>query len=322
MIRRSDQDPPSGGRAGERGDAMRIAHATIEEVLRQNPSATVAQINAALERSTEGYNRAPQRDLGGLSPEQVGRLIYDDWSGKGAVRLNGALPFEEVEQSRILHNVRTFLAALADEGSVRATALGNLPRAFVRAMSERLRYPAGFRGEYLSGRLNEEDLRTLHTARVLCDLARLIKRRKGAFSLTRRGTELVGEEKAGELFALLFFTHFRELNLAWLDRASVEAPGFQQTIAYSLYQFGRAGDAWNKPAALAPALILPSVRVRLGRTEYTDWAELLTKTRLLRPLTDFALAESRDVPGSDSRFAPQEYRPAPLYSRFLSFALG
>jgi hypothetical protein len=301
---------------------MRLAHETIEEVLRQNPSATVAEINAALDRSTTEYNRTPQRELGGLSPEQMARLIYDDWSGDGAVRLNGALPFEAVAESRILHNVRSFLTSLADEGSVRATALGNLPRAFVRLMSQRLRYPDGFREEYLSGRLNEEDLWTLHTARVLCDLARLIKRRKGAFSLTRRGAELVGEEKAGELFALLFFTHFQELNLAWLDRAAVEAPALQQTVAYSLYQFGRAGDAWNKPAALAAAVLLPSVRSRLVRTEYTDWAEYLTETRLLHPLTDFALAESRDVPGSDSRFAPQEYRPAPLFSRFLDFVLG
>lgn len=322
MILRSQHDPRPGDSDGEPRDPMRLAHETIEEVLRQNPSATVAEINAALERTTEGYNRAPQRDLGGLSPEQMARLIYDDWSGEGAVRLNRALPFEEISHARTLHNVRSLLEGLGEQGSVRATPKGNLNRAFVREMAARLAMSEEDREVYRSGRLNEEDLWPLHTARVLCDLAGLIKRRKGAYSLTRRGANLTSTDRAGELFALLFLTHFRELNLAWLDRAASEAPELQHTIAFSLYQFGRAGDVWRSPAALAPVVLLPSVRARLGRTEYTDWAEFLTHTRILQPLRGFALAESRDVPGRFPGLPDKEYRPAPLFSRFLDFALG
>ena len=74
----------------------------------------------------------------------------------------------------------------------------------------------------------------------MLELAGLVRRRKGAFQATRKARELLEPGRAGELFTLLFRTHFRTFNLAYVDRAP-EAPEFQRTIAFSLYRFARVG---------------------------------------------------------------------------------
>jgi hypothetical protein len=301
--------------------ARRMAEQAVQELLRRNPNASLDEINAALEARNREYNRRPQPELGGLSPEQMQRLISDDWSGDGVVRLNTSLPLEMLGDSPTLYNARLLLRMLVERSSVRATVAGNLPRSVVAEFRDRLRLPPDLPAEYLTGARNEEDVFPLHVVRVLLDLAGLIKRRKGAFSATRRGSDLLADERAGELFARLFETHFRTLNLGYLDRMLVDAPGFQHTIAYALYRFGRIDPGWASPATIAEAVVLDSVRMELPGSEYRDWAAAITEARLLRTLTRFGLAELRELPREGSLVGDREYRRTPLFEHFLSFAL-
>jgi hypothetical protein len=304
-------------------DPIRAMIEVAERVLRGDPAATIDDVNAALAEHNTAYNRAPQHDLGGLSPRQVHALISDDWRGTGVVRLNAQLQPRQVAEARTPHNVRVLLDAIEERGRVRATAKGNLPRAFVREMLERFRSSPGTGPDfYATGRLNEEDYWPLHLARVLAGLAGLIKRRKGEYTLTARGRELRAEARAGELYALLFVTHFRELNLAYLSPFGPEAPGFQHTIAYSLYQFRRRGDRWKTPEEYAPVLLLPPVQEELEALGGMNrWTTAAVHHRLLAPLEGFGLAEVRQVPGKGLRFTPQQYRRASRFDGFIRFRL-
>lgn len=317
-----DVAPPGDGRGGPgRGPADAILREALELLGREPES--LEELQSAVGAASEAYNRRPQEELGGLSPLQVQRLLSSDWAAPGgALSLDEGLPLETLAGARTLLNAREFLRALRDAGGTRATAAGNLNRKFVAAMVEEMTWPAGFsEGLYEYNKVvNEEDAFPLHVVRLLLDLAGLIKRRKGAFSVTRRGEKLLDETRAGELFARLFRVQFRKMNLGYLDRAP-EVPGFQQTVAYSFYHFGRAGVAWSKPAALAPAVILPAVQEQIPRAEYVDYGGLILETRLLRPLERFGLVESREVPGRLPRFPGHEYRKTPLYDRFLLFRL-
>ena len=70
--------------------------------------------------------------MGGLSPEQVTRLIYSEWGEKGgAIQFTPNVPLAEFEGSEFFREVRQLLEALLDAGGVRATAKKNLPRRFV-----------------------------------------------------------------------------------------------------------------------------------------------------------------------------------------------
>lgn len=319
-------DSPFGDRPATPHDVIAEAEETIARMLEQNPAVDDAELNAALATAGDVYNRRPQPELGGLSPLAVQRLIEADWhSPTSAIRIVDTLSLDELAPSDLLHDARVVLDLLAEHDTVRATPKGNLPRAFVAAFRERMRA-----GETMDERWyatnpprNEEDLQALHLVRNLLELAGLVKRRGGKFSRTRRGDRLTAPEHAGELFALLLRTHFREMNLAWLDGLP-DVPGFQYTIGYTFHQFARVDREWRKAGALVDALLLPAIRDELPPRPYGgDDAALMLETRFLRPLVRLGLAESRENPRTaDEMLARASYRRTPLFDRALAFELG
>lgn len=302
--------------------ALAEAEDTLQQMLATHPDATDDELNAALEAVTVRYNDRAQSELGGLSPVAVHSLLDADWQGAGSViRLDDSISLEELEPSRTLHDARVILAILAEHGSVKATSRGNLPRAFVDEFRERM-LPRDAAREALFApprTLNEEDLFALHLPRVLLDLSGLVKRRNGRFSRTRRGEQLSADARAGELFTTLIRTHFRRLDLEYMDGIG-PAPALQHTIGYTLYQFGRVGTEWRNAAELADALVLPGVRSELPSSPHFDVLALLLETRFLRPLEGFGLAEERTSPRKPGEvIAHAAYRKTSLFDRVLSF---
>lgn len=309
--------------------AMRNAMAAAEDVLRQtlikHPDATADELNVVLQVATGRYNQRAQNELGGLSPVDVHRILDADWQGtESAIRLDDSIALEELDPSRTLHNARLVLAMLAERGTVKATPRGNLPRAFVDEFRERMRRPAGARDEPSEEPrvLNEEDLSPLHLPRVLLELAGLVKRHKGIFSRTRRGTELTAATSAGKLLATLVRTHFRRLDLEYMDGVG-PAPDFQHTIGYTLYQFGHVGTEWRNAGELTELLVIPGVRHTLPVSPHFDVLALILETRFLRPLEGFGLAEQRSSPRKPGdMIAHAAYRKTSLFDRVVSFRMA
>ncbi len=289
----------------------------FHELQRRHPNASLGQLNEMMDGAVEAYNRRPQAELGGLSPEQARRLLADRWEGEGPVRLAEDLSPDDLSSARTLHDARETLDLLAGQGTVRATPAGNLPRAVVVELGSRFRWGAGDHPEMFAKRPNEQDAAPIHYVRLLLEVARLLKRQRGAFSLTKRGEALRAPERAGELFAVLFRAWFRDFNLAYADGLD-EEPGFQRAIAFSLYAFGEAPDEWLTPAELADRLLLPAVRESLPPPEEL-WseAEMIVQLRLLRWLERFGLAEVRTERGKGPFQLDTWYRRTRLFSRFF-----
>ncbi|HEX5829563.1 MAG TPA: hypothetical protein VFY16_01205, partial [Gemmatimonadaceae bacterium] len=124
---------------------------------------------------------------------------------------------------------------------------------------------------------------------------------------------------AGALLASLVRTHFRRLDLAYLDGLE-HAPAFQLGIGFTLHQFGRVGSEWRKARDLVGALVLPSIRRELPVHPSFDAHALMLETRFLRPLVAFGLAEAREAPReADELLAHPLYRKAPLFDRVVRF---
>ncbi|CAA9311494.1 MAG: hypothetical protein AVDCRST_MAG11-1526 [uncultured Gemmatimonadaceae bacterium] len=320
--------PPPGTPAALRdvmADVMAEAEAVVQQTLAAHPDATVDELNAALRTATARYNRRAQAELGGLAPAAVHELLAADWLGAGsAIRLDDSISLDELAPARTLHDARLALAMLAERGAVKATPNGNLPRAFVGEFRERMR-PRGDQWDEPSAgpRLpNEEDCFPLHLPRVLLVLAGLVKRRRGVFSRTRRGEQLTAGARAGALLATLIRTHFRALNLAYLDGAGPE-PDFQGALGYTLYRFSQVGAGWRRPGELTEALVLPGVRDALRVSRHFDLPALILETRFLRPLTGFGLAEARSAPREPGApIARSAYRKSPLFDRAVRFRVA
>jgi hypothetical protein len=312
----SDRNTGRNGRS-PLDDMMEVAR----EMARRNPHATMDELNEALARRVAQYNQTPQRELGGLAPEQVHRLLADEWDGTGVVRLSTDLRLDELSGARTLHNARRMLAHLQREGTVRATDAGNLRRATVATLMDELELEpdyVDFLRRY-SKAINEEDVWPLHVVRVLLELAGLVKRRKGEFSLTRRGAEMLADERAGELFALLFRTHFREMNLEYLTRG-LPVPGFQNTIAFTLHALGRHARSWRTAAELAPRALPAPIPGRY-RSPDPEMVEMTVEHLALWPLEGFGLMARQTTHPENPLLERSRYRVTPLLDRFLTFSL-
>ena len=281
------------------------------------------EARAFLQRAVAEYNRRAHGELGGLSPEQMHRLLMGDWFTSGALRVNLDVAPADVLNADLLVNARTFLAAVQQAGGVRTTAAGNLPRKFVAEMLECLQFPSGHVRDIreFNKVINEDDVFVVHSLRVVLEVAKLIRRAGGRFVLRPAARELLPEAKAAALYLRLFRTVFREFSLAYLDSFGPEASSLQHTVAFSLYRVSVAARDWRDPEELAKEIVLPQVYAELVNPNWDDLAYLSIVRRVLLPLQWFGLLERRNLPPRDRFDRPYEVRKTPLFDRFIEFRL-
>ncbi len=299
-----------------------MARRVVEQMLSENPNLSLEEINAGLMRASTKYNRRPQRELGGLSPDRVRLLLQDPWDGTGVLTLNEEIPSGDLASSRLLRNARTMLLYLEEKGEVAATATrGHLNRAALTGIASRMLWPEGYPWEeVLSRRGNEEDLFPLHVLRSLLGLAGLMKMRKRKFSLTARGRRLLDERRAGELIALLFRTQFREMNLGYLWWYGPELASLQHTIAFVLYRLGRVALDWKTPGRLLTETLLPSVTEELADLPHWIDTGAILEGRVLEPLAEFGLLRVKETQSRGRHEIVRQFRKGALYDRFLRFS--
>lgn len=296
--------------------------AIFDEIKRTGPFASLEEVNRLLAVRVREYNATPQAVLGGLSPEEMGQLLSGDWISQGALRLNDALTLDELADAALLADARTLLDFFASEGPVKETAAGNLPRAVVAKLLPRLRIPAQPRIAVDLGEpppLNEGDMLWLSALRHTMMFAGLLMRRKG-LRVTPRGRELLPPDRAGELYALLFLTLFRKLDLRVFTNDDRHA-GLQSTIAYSFYKLRAAAGEWRSSEALAEAAWLESAKDPPTEWEAhnVDFRHYTFRHCVLDPLVQFGLLEERVLPTEERWKELIEFRLTTLFDRFLRF---
>lgn len=279
-------------------------------------------LNRAIAQKTDAYNERPQGELRGLAPAQVRRLVASDWQAPNdVVRLRRDLDADDVADSDILRRARALLDFTVQRGPLDATQAGNLKLAVVSALVDHL----GLTEEYArlrehTKRITEQDVWPLHIARVLCELGGLLAQRKQRFHITSEGRRLADREHAGELYALLFHTWFRVLDLEYV--APLEWPELQQQVAFTLYRLPDAAADWKNVDELLPAVVLPFAldRAPRGGLPHLPLAPMVLGSCVLRPLVSFGLLESRPS-ARDASGWDVEYRVTPLAAKFMRFEL-
>jgi len=297
----------------------------IQEMIEDREFDSIDEINEYLTGIMKDYNREPSSDMGGLSPAEVSKLVYSDWEDeRSAITFNTNLSLSELKDARIFQNARTLLKAVLESDGVRATGGGNLNRKFVVSMVDAMEWPP----EYVDNLwrfnkvLNEADVTPLHVLRVILELAGLLRFAKRIYKITKKGKMLLEEDNAGELYTLLFTTHFRKFNLSCLDRMP-ECSALQDTIAFSFYMLGKHGKQWKKETTLAPLLLLPAAKTQMRRPDmHFSESELSwpAYSRILRPLESFGLLERWEYK-KGMLLDNVKARKTGLFDRFIKFDL-
>jgi hypothetical protein len=256
---------------------------------------------------------------------QMQQLLWVDIRDPaGCVRLREDRAPGDLTASVYLANARQFLSLMGESG-IPATVKGNLSRAFVLAMNERMRF-SEYDGEwrpYIKVH-KEDDVWPLHILRVVLTVGGVIRKYRGRFLVTKRGAKLAADERAGALQAHLVRTFFGAFNLGYLDRFRDDST-FQTTVAYSLWMMRRIGDEWMTPERLREFAQLGLRFMEETDERGRDDRQWIFDHRRLRPLENFGLLETRVDPTTAGkgprRYDPYEVRKTALYDRFIAFEL-
>lgn len=289
------------------------------------PPFDLEKVNRLLAKASQVHNTTPDPQMGGLSPEQVFLLSYVPWNTEGSpLRLNAALSLSDAERSPFFCRARKLLCAIRDAGGVKGTSGRNLNRRFVGDMMRMVltEEEQADINEYFKV-VNEPDAFPLHLARVVSELAKLLRLSKGVFAIPRKKLLLLAPERAGELFQDLFLAYFIKFNLAYLTRYGPEAGCIQSYAGYTLYRLGVVADEWHSTDALVEEIMLPAVRsevaAEIGDHSFWNVGDLL-KHRIIIPLIDWGLLEGRYDNSESQRFKTLvSVRITPLFRDYLSF---
>ena len=262
----------------------------------------------------------------------MARIVDTD----GPVRLRDDLDAQSLERSPFLTNARLLLGKLMSSPQA-ATAKGNLSRSLVREMAAEMRMPETYAEWQPYVKVTREaDVWPLEVLRVVLQVAGLIRKYKGVFQVTRKGAALYEDAAAGKLFAHLFRSYFGKFNLGYLDM-SEDDPGMQRAFPHSLWLISMLGKDWMDVRTLRDLIFAEQDPEQLeaehesrraaGPSRYVSEPWRLFERRVLRPLVDFGLLESRVDPeatGDRTRAysEPSQVRKTPLFDKFVEFELA
>lgn len=289
----------------------------------RNPE-TLEEVRTLFLEAVMRRNRKPMKELGGLTPEHMMRMLHIDWkSPESAMTLHEDIPPELLQNSNMLDDAMLFLRMMRERNGVKATARGNLPRKFVMEIRPQLKDPRAHLTAFRASRKywNEDDVFPLLVLRHLLTLSGLLRKTKGVFKITRKGERMLAPDKAGALLTTLFHTYYRKFNVAFVDRLP-ECPSLQFAVVYSLFMLKRYAADWITVETVGPRLF-PSFVMEEFASESVglepNW-HIFARTRLLSPLTQFGLIEGADLNSFlQSYNLDSKVRITPLFDAMIEF---
>ena len=259
--------------------------------------------------------------------QAVEELIYADWKEPdGPIQLAGTLTASEVGHLDIVVASLMLLEHLAAEGGVKATATsGNLPRRTVEALYDQLPLDAFSREstDRFCKVKNEQDVHLLHQARITCEAARLIQKRKGVFIITKAGRAMRKPDNIGSLYRALFIAYFRINSLAYFDRRADQLTCIQDTLPVILWRLSLVARNWTDLEILSHQTLLPYAFDQV--MQYEDSHSYLKKGEIMEyrvwcHLHQFGLLEAAPINEDGNIYHRYEtYRISPLFDQFLHF---
>jgi len=250
-------------------------------------------------------------------------LLLVDWEQPDApLRLSEGLQLADLTEADFFINTRILLATLAENDGAPLTATGNLNRAFVSGIFDRLKLPKSYRESVrqVCKVINEQDVWPLHLTRVVAECAGLMARRKKRFQLTKAGRELLVDDLAGTMYRRLFLAYFRKFDLHY-DFHLRDVPGIQETMAVILWRLDMVAQDWKPVRGLAPDLLLRGVLDQLHAAMISpyDTEEWILAGYVLEPLHDLGLIERKSHGESPVVTARDHIRLSPLWRKFIAF---
>lgn len=202
--------------------------------------ASLDEMNQKLSIIMSNLNSVAKSPFLGLSPNQMHNILYTPFNFQNEVFNFECDDISKLKEVPLLKHSLYLLNRLKDEGEIKATQTGNLPRALVREM-----YHEFFsRDRYARLPSTEDDILGITRVKHVLELSGLIKKRSNKFSLTKKGEGLLLENKLPELFNEIVLTFMNQWNWAFGDRYS-DLPLIQKSIVFNLHLLHKKCQNWT-----------------------------------------------------------------------------
>ncbi len=260
----------------------------IKEEMAGRDFDSIDEANAFLQTFMERKNREPAQGFLGISPDQMHRMLSRPYDGTSdIVDFNVGLPPSEFQTIPVVMRVLIFLNALSESEPVKATKKGNLSLGFSRDLAEKMydneRFP------WFRRTKSEEDMTEVLSIRHILTMCGWIKKRKGAFSLTKNGRAIVDGGFGGEHYFKLLKIFTTEFNWGFQD-GYPEFYIIQQSFLFSLYLLKKKAMDYVDGRVIANCLIgaYPQMLAEVVET-YKPAYEIVSDCVELRVLERFGV---------------------------------
>lgn len=276
----------------------------LKEILKNKHFDSEEELQKFIQEYMQKQNLKPLEDFGGLTPEQMTKLLYTPvYSGSSPLQLNINLPADDLAGSIFYTEARKVLELIL-ESPPKLTATGNLTREFVSKYMAVTGFDTKIIREY-NKVINEEDFFDLHIIRVVLDLAGLIRKRSKHFIASSDGKKML-QGDPGMLYRALFYTFFCKMNLAYLDRRFPEYKEIQDTINFSIFIASTHCYDWIKASDFTKKVLYDGMRLdqkyheELSKPYWGDHLLYAHYHRFIYPMVEFGLFQEEETKCSGS----------------------
>ncbi|MFA5859497.1 MAG: hypothetical protein WC955_10605 [Elusimicrobiota bacterium] len=299
----------------------------LKELLKHKQFATLKEAEDFFRNYNENYNSTPVTDLGGLSPIQMGKLIYNSFNTPDSpVVFNKNISGPELSTAIFYQDCKKIISLFQECSPVKTTATGNLTRDFVHKAMDVVNYDTTILRKFCKT-INELEFFWLHQIRIILTLAELVTKRGKFFLLTQKGKSIL-TTAPGELYYLLFETYFLKFNLAYLTRFAEQFPEIQHFICFPIYIAHTQCKDWMNAEEFVNTVLVKGLRLNIKHKDFlakpymSDKLVWVGMSRIVNPLYHFGLLEKQSK--ADNYYvSDKDYiRRTPLLEKFINFSFA
>ncbi|MEZ8130727.1 YecA family protein [Enterovibrio norvegicus] len=257
----------------------------IAQITAMNPNLTIDELNLALQSKMKQRNNQPLDAFCGLTPTQMSNWLYAPFGTVKEVTISSPNTLNASPVMRYLELIIENI--LASNGALKATSKGNLPTKLVKQASELLpefsveKYNRNISISEFAGS-NEDKFNALHYTRILAEIAGIIVRQKGHFTLRASAKKEYEKDGLAALYPRMLNVAVSQFNWAYFDgwQADLRLEQFWLFMLWRLKTHGDFPHMIDDVATAFPDLLLQieedpylSPKDKLGRIVETRFVE-------------------------------------------------
>lgn len=194
-------------------EIIRLLQQHIDQMQSKGVSLTLDDINRNMQEIMQKQNNAPREYFEGYSSIDMHMIIHSTFDKNSPIQLR-AMTTQEYAQIPIMRQIKHLTQIVSQNGQIKLTSAGYLPVKIVQDL-----YPLGLPDKMIESGITklyrEAECLPVNLARIIAEVSGVLKKRKGALTLTEKGKKIITDDK--KLFETIFVAGCEKYNWHYFD---------------------------------------------------------------------------------------------------------